>query len=101
MCIHIPGYLPRFITVLNVPYIILNDVLLKKISVGKSEYPSRQNQASSAGVPTLLFTFQKIFYQKSCTERAYPYNEKSTFREKYVLFSGHHAAADTLQFRVD
>jgi hypothetical protein len=39
-------------------------VLLKKISVGKSEYPLRQNQASSAGVPTLLFTFQKNILPK-------------------------------------
>jgi len=100
MSIHVPGNRLRFITILNVPYVILNDVLLKKIFVGKLEYPVRRNQASSAGVPTLLFTFQKTFYRKSGVERAHSCNEKSTFREKYVLFSGHHAAADT-QFRVD
>jgi hypothetical protein len=60
MCIHVPGNLPRFITVLNVPYVILNDVFLKKVFVGELEYPVHQNQASSAGVPTLLFSFQKI-----------------------------------------
>jgi hypothetical protein len=40
-------------------------VLLKKIFVGKLEYPVRQNQASSAGVPTFLFTFQKKYFIES------------------------------------
>jgi hypothetical protein len=61
MCIHVPGNLPRFIAPLNVPHLILNDVLLKKIFVGKLEYPVRQNQSSSAGFPILLFIFKKYF----------------------------------------
>ena len=43
MCIHVPGNLLRFITIRSVPYVIINDVLLKKIFVGKLEYPVRQN----------------------------------------------------------
>jgi hypothetical protein len=72
MCIHVPGNLPRFITILNVPYVILNDVLLKKIFLEKLEYPVPQNQATSAGVPSLLCTFRKnILLKVRCGKGAF------------------------------
>jgi hypothetical protein len=98
MCILVPGNVPRFIAALNVPHIILNDAILKKIFMGKLGYPARQNQASSAGFPTLLFSF-KIFYRKSCVERAYSHNEKYTSRKKilYIFWSSHCCRHSTVQ----
>jgi hypothetical protein len=31
--------------------------------------------------------------------KTHPYNAKSTFREKYLLYFGQHTVADTLQFQ--